>query len=378
MVVIALVAALVAVAVPAPGLRYERPLQTHGPAPATVVPDGPMFAHARSDFGDVRIADAHGEQVPWRPLPLAPATVERRVTLLDQGHRGRFAVARIDLGRSHGIVSRVTLDVPDDGFTGGVTVLGSDDRRRWTELSTTQIFSVQGAAPARSTTALLPRSDFRYFELRATGVTRIDGATVAGRSREPALRALPARVRVYPSVVTVDLGHRNVPVDSLVITTTSKRYARPFTVIAGAQVVAAGDLVGGSTPRPTVVYLTARTRVLRILIGNGDNPPLRGLRVTALARPRTLLVEGGHAGPLTLYYGGPLRAPVYDFARLPRSALGLGRATPATLGPERANLGYRIVDTRSFVARHRSLVTLALVLAAAAVIGATALTLRRA
>jgi hypothetical protein len=376
--VIALVAAIVAVAVPAEGLRYERPLQVHGAESATVVPDGPMFAHARSDFGDVRIADARGEQVPWRPLPPAPATVERRVALLDQGRRGRFAVARIDLGPSHGIVSRVTLDVPDDGFTGSVTVLGSDDRRAWTELSTTQIFAVQGAAPARSTTALVPRSDFRYFELRATGVTRIDGATVAGRSREPALRALPARVHVRPSVVTVDLGHRNVPVDSLVITTTTKRYARPFTVVAEGRVVAAGDLVGGGTPKPTVVYLAARARFVRIQIGNGDNPPLRGLRVQALARPRTLVVEGGHNGPLMLYYGGSVRAPVYDFARLPRSALGLGRATPATLGPERANPGYRLVDTRSFVARHRSLVTLALVLAAAAVMGAGALTLRRA
>jgi hypothetical protein len=375
--VIALVAAVVAIAAPVQELRYERPLEVRGTAPATLVADGPMFAHARSDFGDVRIADARGEQVPWRLLPPAPATVERHVALLDQGRRGRFAVARIDLGPAHGIVSRITLEVPDHRFAGSVTVLGSDDRRTWTRLSTTQIFSVQGARPARSTTALLPRSDFRYFELRAEGVTQIDGATIAGRPHEPALRALPAKVRVRPSVVTVDLGYRNVPVDSLVIATTSTRYSRPFTVLVRGRIVTSGDLVGAGGRTPTNVYLSVRTRFLQIRIGNGDNAPLRDLHVTALARPRTLLVEGGHAAPLTLYYGGGIRAPEYDFARLPRSALDVDHARPAALGAERANARYRPVDTRSFVARHRSLVTLALVLAAAAVIGAVALALRR-
>jgi hypothetical protein len=76
-----------------------------------------------------------------------------------------------------------------------------------------------------------------------------------------------------------------------------------------------------------------------------------------------------------VYYGAPVAAPEYDFARLPRSALG--RPRPAALGAERRNAAFAPVDTRGFVARHRSLVTLALALAGAAVIGAAALTLRR-
>ena len=95
------------------------------------------------------------------------------------------------------------------------------------------------------------------------------------------------------------------------------------------------------------------------------------------ARPRLLLVEGGHSGPLTLYYGGRVRMPDYDYARLPRAALALPRARPGALGPERQNHSYRVLDTRSFVQRHRSLVTLALAAAAAALIATTALALRR-
>jgi hypothetical protein len=47
------------------------------------------------------------------------------------------------------------------------------------------------------------------------------------------------------------------------------------------------------------------------------------------------------------------------------------------LGPERANPEYHVVDTRSIFARHRSLVTLALAFAAALLVAAGGLALRR-
>jgi hypothetical protein len=120
-----------------------------------------------------------------------------------------------------------------------------------------------------------------------------------------------------------------------------------------------------------------RTRRLRIVIANGDDAPLRAIRISLLARPRTLLLEGRHPGPFTLYYGGPPRPPVYDYARLPRPALHLASAKRGFLGAEQPNPAFRAVDTRSFVSRHRSLVAAALALAAAAVIATAALALRR-
>jgi hypothetical protein len=177
--------------------------------------------------------------------------------------------------------------------------------------------------------------------------------------------------------VVVDLRYRNVPVDELRISSSTARYDRPFTVEAHGVEIAAGALVRIGRARQTIVPVSTRTRILRIHISNGDDPPLRDVHVEALARPRTLLVEGGHIRPLTIYYGGTIPAPSYDYARLPRSALALARALPGKLGPEQPNPDYAVVDARSFFARHRSLVTAALVLAAAAVIGAASLALRR-
>jgi hypothetical protein len=202
---------------------------------------------------------------------------------------------------------------------------------------------------------------------------------VARSSVAPALRPVAVRrVRRGSRTVVIDLGYRNVPVDELRISSSTPRYARSFTVRVRGEIVAAGELVRIGPPKTTIVPLAVRTRFLTVEVDNGDDPPLRAIRVDVLAQPRTLLVERGHPGPLELFYGGNVRAPEYDFARLPRSALGLDRARIAVLERERANIGYRVVDARSFVRRHMSLVPLALVLAAAAVMGAAALTLRRA
>jgi hypothetical protein len=116
-----------------------------------------------------------------------------------------------------------------------------------------------------------------------------------------------------------------------------------------------------------------------VTIVNGDDPPLRGLRVDVLARPRTTLVEGGHRSPLRLVYGGRGHPhPQYEFARLPRSTLGLGRLRRGTLGPERAIASFRPApDTRSFAAKHVWLVNGALALAACVVAAAGLVALRR-
>jgi len=376
--VIALLAALIAAVAPVQQqLAFERQLQPQTRGPVLLEPDGPMFAHTRVGFPDLRIVDAHGDQVPWRQLPVPPAAEVRDLPLFDAGRRGRLAVARLDLGSGHAPVDRVTLQVPDRQFVSSATVYGSDDRRTWTRLSTTEIYAVSGAAPARSTTLLLPPTTFRFLEVRAAHISRIAGATVARMARPVPLRVLPALVTAAGSVIVVDLRYPNIPVDELRISSSTPRYDRPFAVESHGEEVAAGELVRIDARRETIVPLAARGRILRLRVVNGDDPPLRGIRVEVLARPRTLLVEGGHIRPLTVFYGGAVPASSHDYARLPRSALRLELARPGALGAERLNPDYSVVDTRSFVAHHPSLVTLALVLAAAAVIGAAALALRR-
>jgi len=348
--------------------RYERTIDAPRAGVVEVEPDGRLYAHAAPDFADVRIVDRAGEQVPWREAPQPVEIVQRPLRVLDRGRRGAFAVARV---RTPVPVDRVTLVVPDKRFVGTVFAYGSTDGSVWTKVAASQIYSVGGAVVSRSTTVLLPANDFRYLELRATRVSRIDSVLVSTSSRTRLVR-VPAGVRVAGASFVVDLGHANTPVDELRITSTTPRYDRPFAVSAHGGVVVTGRLLRVGAANTTVVGTGVRTRYLRLTVDNGDDPPLRGLRVTAYARPRPLLVEGGHPRPLTMYYGGRVAAPDYDFARLPIP----GEPVAAALGPERANPEFRLVDRRSFFARHRSLVTAALATAAALLVAAGALALR--
>jgi hypothetical protein len=367
--------------------RYTRTLSAPAGGPVAFDADGPLFAHAGGDVANLRILDANDEQVPWRALPERPVG-PLPVRLLDAGREGGAAVALLDLGPGHAVHDSLVLDVPGGNFVATVTVSGSDDRGTFTRVGSSRIYDIAGAAGrARSTIVSFAPADFRYLRLRAAGIARIAGATVSGRAQRPAFSALPARMTIRntprTTVVSLDLGYEHMPVDAVRVRAATLRYDRLVRIAAGRP----GGQTSATPERAYRYFGTASPpidaslhgRLVTVTIVNGDDPPLRGLRVEVLARPRTILVEGGHRSPLRLVYGGRSHtAPHYEFARLPRSALDVGRLRRGTLGPETANAGFRPApDTRSFAAKHSWLVEGALALAALVVAAGGFVALRR-
>jgi hypothetical protein len=371
--------------------RYQRPLVAAPEGePVLIEPDGPLFEHSLPGFAGLRIADARGRQVPWRHIRFGRAAAPEAVPVLNGGRQGRFAVALLDLGTQRTVRDRVVLEVPDRGFVGRAVVLGADDRDGpFTRLSATGIYDVRGAQPSRSTVAVFPPSDFRYLLVRATGVSRITGASVSGARERPRLlrrtaRSVSLRQDRTRTIVTLDLGSRNVPVDELRIAAETARYERPV-MIFGSNLrqrlvpLTAARIFrfpgSGSAPIP----VGAHCRYIRIEVENGDDAPLHGIEVSAWSRSRALLIEGGHPLPYTAYYGSPrANAPSYDFARLPADAVGVERAVHGRLGPERGTRAFEPPpDTRSFTARNPGVVTAALTLSALALGAVGLLALRK-
>jgi hypothetical protein len=272
--------------------RYTRTVHADPSAHIVIEPDGPMFAHARPDFADLRVLDANGSTVPWRPLPPPRAADVEPVAVLNSGTQGSQAVALLDLGRRREVRDRVQLDVPDTGFVGRIVVLGAfRPEGPFTRLSATGIYDVRGAERARSTTAVFPATIYRYLLVRATGVSRISGATVSATEGRPdTIVRMPRRVATRQSgprtVVTLDFGRRNVPVDELSVSARSARYDRPVVVEASNdgrswRPVAAARIsrFEGSSPGP--IAIGVRARFVRVRIDNGDDSPLVGIEVTA-------------------------------------------------------------------------------------------------
>jgi hypothetical protein len=373
------------------GFRYVRPLDAP-PGLATFEPDGPLFAHSRPGLADLRVVDGEGRQVPWRFAPEEVAPLEpRQVTVLNVGRRGGAAVALLDLGPNPGIHDRVELEIPDSDFVGRVEVSGSNSRRGpFTQLSTTGIYDVGGAQPARSTAAVYPQSDFRYLQLRAVGVVAITGASVpairaAGPDflpREP--DAVDVEQRDGTTLLTADLGYRKIPVDEITIVSTTELYDRQVTIEGSNNGVTKVILAQARVFRfpdslETAIPVVAAHRYLYVTIDNGDDAPLDGLELEARARSRAVYLAEGFEPPYRLLYGNrALGAPSYDFAEAPTGSLDLESAAEATLGPEALNSDFEPPeDTRSFVERNPELITAALAVAAA-VLGAGAfLALRR-
>jgi len=301
--------------------RHVQPLvASPGGEPVLVEPDGALFEHSQPGFADLRIADARGHEVAWRRIRNGRSAAPETVPVLNSGRQGRFAVTLLDLGAQRRIRDRVVLEVPDRDFTGRAVVLGADDRHGpFTWLSATGIYDVRGAQTAWSTVAVFPPSDFRYLLVRATGISRIIGANVSGARERPRLlrrpfRSVSRRQDGTRTVVTLDLGFRNVPVEELRIAAETARYERPvaffgsnsrqgFVPLTAARVFRFPG--SGSAP----ISIGAHHRYIRIEIDNGDDAPLRGIEVSAWSRSRTLLLEGGHPAPYTVYYGSPLADP---------------------------------------------------------------------
>jgi hypothetical protein len=336
----------------------------------------------------MRVVDADGQQVPWRRVPEevvgpAPAVV------LNSGTRGNQAVALIDVGSRRRLYERAELDIAGGNFVGRVTVFGADRRRGpYTRLSTTTVFDIEGAASARSTAIVFPPTDFRFLELRATGVSRIEGATVFGQYERPQLvrrrHAILAgqNDRERTSVYTLDFGVRGIPVTRLEIRAgRTARYDRPVTVEGSndrARFVSIG--AGRVTRAPGIsartIDLDSRFRYLRLTIENGDDAPLPFVMIETYGPSSAVMVERSHPTPLRMYYGDPdLDAPSYEFARLPAKRPEQ-ILDPARLAPEQLNPAFDLPG-KSFGERNRWLIQVALVAAALAVAVAGFLALRR-
>ena len=380
---LALVAAVPASALDVSSFRWERALETEGDLSA-FEPDGPMYQHAAPGFVDLRVLDARGRQVPWRLRSVRGDERLQTPQLLNAGRQGGAAVALLDFGPERVVRDRIRLDVPLEPFVGRAEVYGSDDRRTFTRLSSTSIYDVRGATRAVSTVVVFPPSDFRYYRIRATGVKEIQGATAEAVAAAGAPVERPAELVVRQesrqTVIDADVMYRGLTVNELRFASSTPAFDRPVVVTGSMDgkaffVAGGGRLYRFGKAGETTLPLDSRYRYLRIKISNGDDEPLRDLRVTLWAYRDYIVLAPDFSPPLRVLYGGPAVPPEYDFAQQPQVQ---GQPAVVVLGPERRNEAFEPpADTRTFAERNPGLIKVVLALAAAALAAAGFFALRR-
>src|SRR5262249_56728179 len=113
------------------GFGHGRDLSGIHGGPALLEPDARLFAGSRPHFGDLRILDAEGGEVPWRPAPpdLRSPPLRRAVAAVKRREVGPRSVITLDLGVQGIPVDEVLVSSATRRYERTVVVSSSQDGR---------------------------------------------------------------------------------------------------------------------------------------------------------------------------------------------------------------------------------------------------------
>ncbi len=414
--------------------RWLQPLAEMAAAVETIVAvdlDEDVFDGARDDLADLRLFDAEDRQIPY--LLEAATEARRRLQLRDcplqvvAFNERPDNVFEIVLQRPQKVAapSQLTVVTPIKNFEKRVTVLGGDGLGQWETLAERQpIFDYSRFFDARDTRVDFPARDYAQYLVRVENVTDLASSPAVEFTRQLSGQEIVDTAKgiierrdfridrlVFATEVVVDqvaaVRHTNYPVGELT-TTIDERQRRtevrfslpnvPFDRLAidtpdrnfHRQAELQVRIASTTNPWRTVArgalakiafaahvrtelaleFAETRGRQYRLLIDNGDNPPVNITAVTAAGPVYRLRFMGKPGSHYRLFYGhDQLRQPVYDTATVLGALAHNNQPTRLKLAPRQPNPAFA-APPRSLAAWLESKTTLAIL--AALVVGVLA------
>ena len=360
--------------------------------------DPPLYRHAQPGLADVRLAGPEGAEVPYliRQPPVAEPEQRHPATMVDPVELpGGGARAVFDLGRTGLRHSELRLAIDGSDYLRRTRVEVSADERHFATIAEGAfIFAVGGTS---HTTIAYPLSDARYLRITLLPggdrrALRIDSGEVfySVPGSHPLTRSFPVKLSeaapvagaAHQSAFELDLGEAGVPMERLQLDLSTRAFERRATLQASDRPpywvnIGSGLLFrAGAQEGTTLAAGGATKRYYRVLIDDGDDPPLRARSASADYLAEEIVFRADSAGPQHLYLGAaPLTPPSYDLAAV-LSRGGAPSLAAATLGPIELNplFGRSTVEApRPFSERHGLLLG---VILAAIVLGLGAWTVR--
>jgi len=340
-----LAAAVLALASPPETFRWTRPVSAPAGWVRLELPDDVLDA-CRPGMPDLRVVSAGRGEIPYA-FEERVAPEERPLAVENlESVENRETTGIVDRGDAPGFADGVTFEIAESDFLKPVRLEASDDRASWKEIARGSIFA---AGEVRLRMLRFPPNDRRYLRFRfddrngapvrpnALVVHETGGAAVGVAERPVDLHPLPSDeanlARYAAALPAANLGAR-----ALRFSASDGAFSRAVRVWERVffrdevrrRLLAEGRITRspGAAGELELPISAPSGRNLEIEIENGDSPPLRGLAVTALVRPRAILFLAPEAAALSLRYGSPdAPAPGYD---LDRALAGSDRSTVAS------------------------------------------------
>jgi hypothetical protein len=388
-----------------PYFKFQRPVQVQPGGQRFLAVDEQIWKNARPDLGDLRLYSGQ-QEVPYA-LMVERGSREndnKDVRVLQQSVVGGKTQFVIDMA---GVAEydHIDLKLAAKNFVAHARVEGQEDLHgtQWALLAESILYDLSKENLGGNSMLRLPLSTYKYLRVTIDGPVKpedIVSASSEFRQEQkavwrdvggaPTVTEMPARTSRDGSLRVERKGTlltftvpENVPVDRVTfgIDPTQPNFRREIHVTGDKDVyIGSGEIDRVHMVRSgqkidsydyDVSFSTVGHKTIKVIIDNGDDPPLK-LRSARLQQlEHRLYFEAPASAPLTLYYGDEkLEPPVYDYAKL---FLLAKDAAPAQLGGEERNTAYTgRPDERPWTERYPAVLWIAIV-AAILILGAIAL-----
>jgi hypothetical protein len=350
--------------------------------------DAPVFQGSQSGLNDLRLY-ATGSEIPFA-LRSAAAKVRRdfsSVRLLNKGRTTDGVRFLLDIPELE--YDRIRLEIGAHDFIARARVKGGDSNSSpWTDLGEFTLFDFTREQLGENQTIQLKTPvRFRFLEVTiAPPITPddVDSASVADWQQEDA-RYMEAFAPVSPHPGTKQsifefAGDRRVPVDKLHfdVDPAEVNFNRQVSVICDNYNAWSGSLSRVRLERKgrrieseeLDLYPSAQCDRYKVIVANGDDPPLRGLKLHSFMVERRIYFDPRGNSDIAFYYGDKkVGSPVYDFDKF-FTEPDPGKAVQADMGPEALNPNYaQRPDERPWTEQHPWVMWTALIAAVLALGG---------
>jgi hypothetical protein len=329
--------------------------------------DEEIFAGAKDDLSDLRVATIDGNDVPYTLLVERSredvSSVSLKITN-NSSIKGVSSSAILEAPQGK-TVNRLHITTADTNFRRNVKVYGSADQKEWsTVLDNGYIYDytdVKGNFHSQDTTIEFSDSTFAYLKIE---ISDNEGAPIKIASVEASERVkriarevsrTPAFTQTEDtehkeSVIIADSLQRGIPVAKASLAIGAENFNRAVFIYSGND----GDkwnflgqeyIFRYRTPKFSgeklaVQFRETNDRYLKIVIQNKDDAPLAVTSVQTFAVYREVAFQAEAGKMYRVYYGNKnARAPEYDFEKY-FQYLDTASAVTAALSPQKNNEQY--------------------------------------
>ncbi|CAN5475816.1 hypothetical protein BH09BAC3_BH09BAC3_34550 [soil metagenome] len=325
-----------------------------------------VIEHTQSDFRDIRIYRINNTdtiEVPFllkvKDDKITETTISKPV--INKSNKDGKLYITLEMKKER--VNHIHLDFSENNFDGLVTIEGSDNQEEWFSiLEKRRILSINDQDVDFNFTSLnFPMSNYGFLRLQIEANKPLDFQsaslkkieTIPGKTSSKQL-TWSARIdkKVKHTATEISFQRMSLINQIKVDITSDNDYYRPFTLeilrdsVKSEQgwlfyydVVANGYLT--STDSSAITFQPVKTKKLRLIIRNFDNPTVN-IKNIKVSGPDVVLIAKINPGENLLMYDDPrLQAPHYDLSyfenNIPldnpvatlRDEIRLGQQTPA-------------------------------------------------